>query len=544
VNTFPQRPLLDSRFQLVELIGQGGMATVWKAYQKDLERHVAIKVMLATLEANESGQIRFQREAKLLSSLQHPGIVTLFQYGLSGAKNPYLVMEWIEGKSLAETYAEHSLPWQHAVNIGIQVAEALAYAHQNNIVHRDLSTRNIMLIPTGEEFAQAKVIDFGLAKGLEGGAQTLQKLTETGCMVGSLHYASPEVCAGQPATSRSDVYSLGCVLYELISGRPPFDSNDAVEIMRQHIAAAPSGLITDHGIDCPSSLERIVFWSMGKDPHQRLPSMEDFCRLLNQVRDNKVEPLPLNITLNASTAQAQTPRKVRPVALISLLLIFAIASAAFWVLFKPYPLSTKQLEQMTFAEVFGSAEKSLQSKQDLASTSALITNWLSVSPNSKQITKSELGHLRMLQAQIAEGLDDRREAMRLYHLVFNGCRRRPRTAGNYFFLQLRHQPADQGDLGLAISACQNMARLSQQKNDTHSAAMFAYRGLILINGFKYNIDWRNGEAQRIKRIGTTPEDFKRATKDLTKEYANIECEFLANVAKYGIPKQQTFWDDQ
>jgi serine/threonine protein kinase len=220
-------------YEIQAVIGAGGMGVVYRARDSRLDRIVAIKVLSAGVEPDPSFQERFSREARTLSSLEHPHIGAVYDVGQQDGV-PYLVMQHLEGETLASRLAKGPLPFEHVLTLGIQVADALAAAHERDIVHRDLKPANIMLTKSG-----AKLLDFGLAKPRErvltspvhdavtgAAAPGASPLTERGAILGTFHYMSPEQLRGQEADARSDIFSPGATLYEALSGRRPFDAAD------------------------------------------------------------------------------------------------------------------------------------------------------------------------------------------------------------------------------------------------------------------------------------------------------------------------------
>ena len=214
-------------YEIVALIGAGGMGEVFRARDTRLDRSVAIKVLPAELAQNEQFRLRFDREAKTISQLNHPNICTLYDVG-----DGYLVMELLEGESLAERIAKGPLPMRDVIRYGIEVADALSKAHRAGIVHRDLKPGNVMITKSG-----AKLLDFGLAKSsvidVSLDAATQHKpLTQEGTIVGTFQYMAPEQLEGLQADARTDIFSLGAVLYEMATGRRAFEGKTPMNIRR------------------------------------------------------------------------------------------------------------------------------------------------------------------------------------------------------------------------------------------------------------------------------------------------------------------------
>ncbi|HYX43859.1 MAG TPA: protein kinase [Acidimicrobiales bacterium] len=265
--------VLGGRYRLVRSIARGGMAEVWEAEDEILGRRVAVKVLHAHLAADESFLARFRREAIAAARLAHPNVVATFDTGVDDGV-AYIVMELVDGHTLRQELAEHgALTPVRAIHVATQVADALDYAHRSGVIHRDVKPANILLT----EDERVKVADFGIAKAaietLEDatGGSVANDLTQSGAIVGTAKYLSPEQVNGEAVDGRSDVYALGVVLYEMLCGRPPFAGDTDVAVAMQHATATPlSPRQVRAGI--PRPLEAIVLRAMEKSPEQRYPS--------------------------------------------------------------------------------------------------------------------------------------------------------------------------------------------------------------------------------------------------------------------------------
>lgn len=279
--------LIDDRYLLLQQIGEGGMGKVFKAKELDLERTVAIKFLQLLLHSDVRSRRRFEREAAVLSELNHPGIVSFYRFGIEESTVPYLVMEFIDGKSLSAVLREQRrLPISDCQDIAIQICQAMVAAHQRGILHRDLKPGNVIV---EERSGAIKIVDFGLA-GIIGNAQG-QKLTQTGVLIGSLPYMSPEQCTGgisQTVDQRSDIYSLGCVLFEMVSGAPPIAGSAPLEMMHKH-ATAVAPLLSDLVDGVPIEFQSIVAKMLAKKPNDRYNSMTDVLHDLTSLRAGKPE---------------------------------------------------------------------------------------------------------------------------------------------------------------------------------------------------------------------------------------------------------------
>ena len=219
--------MLNNRYEILEKIGNGGMATVYKAKCHVLNRYVAIKILRDEFTTDEEFIKRFEVEAQSAASITHPNIVSVYDVGVDGNLY-YIVMELIKGKTLKEIITEEKgpLPWKWSVNIASQIASALETAHKNHIIHRDIKPHNIIITEDGV----AKVTDFGIAK-----AVSNSTITAFGTTIGSVHYFSPEHARGGYTDAKSDIYSLGVVMYEMLTGKVPFDADTAVSIALKHM---------------------------------------------------------------------------------------------------------------------------------------------------------------------------------------------------------------------------------------------------------------------------------------------------------------------
>lgn len=257
--------MIANRYEVITQIGCGGMATVYKARDSVLNRNVAIKVLREEFTTDEEFIKRFNVEAQAAASLTHPNIVSIYDVGNEGDLY-YIVMELIQGKTLKEIITENVvLPWKWSVNIAIQIASALEMAHRNNIVHRDIKPHNIIITEDGI----AKVTDFGIAK-----AVSNSTITAFGATIGSVHYFSPEHARGGYTDAKSDLYSLGVVMYEMMTGRVPFDADTPVSIALKHMQEDPIPPMEVNNT-IPQVVNDIILKAMQKDPNLRYASATD-----------------------------------------------------------------------------------------------------------------------------------------------------------------------------------------------------------------------------------------------------------------------------
>lgn len=254
---------LNDRYKLLEVIGEGGMAIVYRAEDLILDRTVAVKVLRSEFSNDDEFILRFRREAESATSLSHPNIVNIYDVG-EEEQLYYIVMEYIEGKTLKEYIREAApLPMEEALSIFNKIASAIRHAHENHIIHRDIKPHNILITENG----QVKVTDFGIAM-----AMTSATITHTKSVLGSVHYLSPEQAKGSIATEKSDIYSLGVVLYEMVTGAVPFSGESPVTVALKHLQEDyPSPRVLNEQV--PQHVERIIDKALAKDPEQRYDSV-------------------------------------------------------------------------------------------------------------------------------------------------------------------------------------------------------------------------------------------------------------------------------
>ena len=268
--------LLGSRYEIIEKIGNGGMATVYKAKDLVLKRYVAVKILREEYTTDNEFIKRFNTEAESAASLTHPNIVSVYDVGKEGNLY-YIVMELIKGKTLKEIIVEDGrMGWKWSVKIANQIAQALETAHRNNIIHRDIKPHNIIITEDGT----AKVTDFGIAK-----AVSNSTITAFGTTIGSVHYFSPEHARGGYTDAKSDLYSLGVVLYEMVTGRVPFDADTPVSVALKHMQEKPVPPI-ELNPAIPQSLNDLILKAMEKDPNMRYSTATEMIEDLDKILKN------------------------------------------------------------------------------------------------------------------------------------------------------------------------------------------------------------------------------------------------------------------
>jgi serine/threonine-protein kinase len=263
--------IVGGRYELGELLGRGGMAEVRKGVDRRLGRIVAIKRLRTDLASDATFQTRFRREAQSAAALNHPTIVAVYDTGeetVHGQTVPYIVMEYVEGRTLRDVLrsGESLLP-ERTLEIVSDVLRALSYSHHAGIVHRDIKPANVMLTPTGD----VKVMDFGIARAV---ADTSATVTQTAAVIGTAQYLSPEQARGAPVDARSDIYSTGCLLYELLTGRPPFTGDSPVSVAYQHVREDPIPPSRVNSAITPT-IDQIVLRALAKDPADRYQSADE-----------------------------------------------------------------------------------------------------------------------------------------------------------------------------------------------------------------------------------------------------------------------------
>jgi beta-lactam-binding protein with PASTA domain/tRNA A-37 threonylcarbamoyl transferase component Bud32 len=265
--------LLGNRYEIIAKLGSGGMAHVYRARCTVLNRIVTVKVMRKELAEDKDFVHRFQIEAQAVALLSHPNIVSIYDVGEENGL-PYLVMEYVEGDNLKEIIRQKgALSPAETVNIGIQVCAALDHAHSKGIIHRDIKPHNILVTPGG----RVKVADFGMARFLSVPGATV---TQSGTVMGSVHYFSPEQARGEEASYQSDLYSLGVVLYEAVSGHVPYQGDNPITIALKHIQEQPPGLRLENP-SIPEELEQIIFKAMARDKEMRFKSAKEMQKALS-----------------------------------------------------------------------------------------------------------------------------------------------------------------------------------------------------------------------------------------------------------------------
>ncbi|CAN5319925.1 hypothetical protein BH10CYA1_BH10CYA1_29230 [soil metagenome] len=309
---FHRDQILGGRYRVLSVLGRGGMGIVYKVEQIFLGKELALK----TIEKSEQSDFtlrRFQTEARAVFSVNHPNIIAVHDFGLLDDQTPFMAMEIVIGKTLGEVLESHVLSIEEAVPLFIQVCFGLAHAHDNGVVHRDIKPNNIMILdglPWGTE-GSVKILDFGIAKLTQHEGGEIQALTRTGEIFGSPFYMSPEQCLAGKIDHRSDVYSLGCVLFETLTGRPPFTSDSALNtMMLHHTGAIPTLREASLGGDFPPALEQVVRTMLEKNPNARYQNLGLAAHDLAAITQANAASTSSIVSLPKSVKPAQAPNLV------------------------------------------------------------------------------------------------------------------------------------------------------------------------------------------------------------------------------------------
>ncbi len=345
---------LDSKYQIIARIGAGGMGSVYRARRLHIGDEVAVKVLLQSFVNNTAALERFRREARAAAMLHHPNVVTIHDYGESReAQAPaFIVMEMVAGLSLRDLLErEGRLPVQRAIALMRGICAGVGAAHRNHIVHRDIKPDNIIVQPPHSEGEEetVKVLDFGIAKLRDMASNAA--LTQTGMVIGTPYYMSPEQCKAAPLDSRSDVYSLGAMMYEMLAGSPPFTAETPTGIVAKHLTEPPPPLPS--ALSIPSAIEAVIMRALAKDPQARQSDATEMAREMQAAMAHTSQAAAPQQTREAFAqpfAPVYAPAKSRAGLVASIIIVASLAviggsAGAWWLISKNH---TAQVNSNTF----------------------------------------------------------------------------------------------------------------------------------------------------------------------------------------------------
>lgn len=336
MKTLQPGTVLKKRFEILRELGSGGMAIVYLATDRELNRTVAIKLLHLFVMSDEDSRMRFEREAQILSRLTNRHLPQLYSSGFLVDDVPFLVFEYIDGMALNEEIRKHEkLPWKRALQLAIQIANAMQYVHDKGVIHRDLKPRNLMLLHGDEDFI--KVLDFGLAKAVN--LSIGSTITSTGALIGTPQYMSPEQCKGIACDEAADIYALGCIIYEMLSGSPPFNSSEFVSLIRKHEKEQPPLVSSRIGeLDVPKNIDAVVLKALEKEPEKRYRSMSEFAEALTKCIHGSTQEFDAS---EVSALQVSSKKTAFPILLIAIMLILLLGVFAFIHLKNKHDVSEK-----------------------------------------------------------------------------------------------------------------------------------------------------------------------------------------------------------
>ncbi|MHC4520458.1 MAG: protein kinase domain-containing protein, partial [Planctomycetota bacterium] len=311
-------------FNVLEVIGRGGMGVVYKGQDSRLDRIVAIKAMPAHLLENRTAQARFRREARVLASLSHPNIAIIYDVIERDKGLTYLILEYVAGETLAERLARGPLGLKEALPLCRQIVEAVSAAHDKGVIHRDLKPTNIKITPEG----RVKVLDFGLAKATHEAASRDMTVTQVGQLIGTPAYMSPEQIRGTPIDRRTDIWSFGCVLYQMLTGEAPFEGKTVSDTVAHVLEREPDWQRLPPEI--PPGVRELLRRCLEKDPQRRLQDMSDVNAVIEGTLDGATVMLPPPAAASARPAIAARPRLLRTAMLAGAVVLVALSGLAVW----------------------------------------------------------------------------------------------------------------------------------------------------------------------------------------------------------------------
>lgn len=330
--------LFAGKYEVESLLGRGGMSSVYAAQNKLIKHRVAIKLLQSHLARNSNAVLRFKQEAIAINQLNHKNIIGIQHFDVTEGEDsaPYIVMDLLDGKSLSDIIeSEGALSVQRVLKIFLQACSALDHAHSRGVIHRDLKPSNLMLVKEDGLLDVVKIVDFGIAKMLPTEGEELLHLTQTGEIFGSPLYMSPEQCMGQKMDARSDVYSMGCILYEALAAEPPFRGGNVFETISKHISELPTPLaVRFPHLPQVKALDNVILRAMAKDPTHRYQSMLEMMEDLDAIYKGRGKSLPSAIAqkwhsfiIKVAPSVKRVPPKVLATIVVS---VAIVAGGASW----------------------------------------------------------------------------------------------------------------------------------------------------------------------------------------------------------------------
>jgi len=331
-------------FEIKEIIGKGGMGVVYLAHDTKLDRSVAVKTMPVELQASSTAQARFDREAKLLASLNHPNIAVIHEI-VEEKKSGYLILEYIPGETLAERIEREPLKLEEALSIGRQIAEAVSAAHDKGVIHRDLKPGNIKITPDG----RVKVLDFGLAKAsVSKGRSDEITVTQPGRIMGTPAYMSPEQARGKPIDKRSDIWSFGCIMYQMLTGKFPFEGETSTDTLARIIERQPDWKTLPQ--DTPMNIRLLLRRCLEKNPQQRLRDIGDAFIEIQETL-NLPADVPPQTTALQSDQQPLSLRRLLTVMVIGVIIGGILTSLSIWALWPSDSIPTAVVKRFSITPI-------------------------------------------------------------------------------------------------------------------------------------------------------------------------------------------------
>lgn len=313
------------QYDVLDVLGEGGMGFVYKVRDRSLDKVFALKVLKPEFVQDSEAVKRFEKEADATMQMSHPNLVAVYKRGVTDHGLPYLLMEYIEGETLADLLGrETAMEPRRCLNILQEILEAMEFAHSAGIIHRDLKPSNIMIISPSPGIEIVKVVDFGIARVLPKVTRETLNLTKKGEVFGSPSYMSPEQCMGESLDERADIYSLGCLMYEALSGQPPFKTDNNVKTIMQQLTTAPAPFANIAACPVvPSDMEKLVMRCLEKSPKDRFQSVQEMKNSLRQIDAHMVS----KPRMNASVAYIHRRRRILAITFLVLGLISCFLSS-------------------------------------------------------------------------------------------------------------------------------------------------------------------------------------------------------------------------